>query len=187
MRRSIKQILVGAVAGLAVSAGIAAPIASADYVALRSKNSEQLLEVGGWSTAAWATLDQWNSNRMRGWYGYAGQNQQWMIPDAGQTGGIRNRHSQMCVGTSARAGRAVYQAPCSTGWEQQWLRTDRQVWSFDGDVNSMGYTTFTNPATGLVLDVYQASKTQGAVIVSWYPTGGDNQMWHVDYSGLWEE
>lgn len=98
-----------------------------------------------------------------------GANQKWdfqNLPDGNAQ--IVNANSGQCLTTDGVAGDGVYQFPCVGALSQEWstgLHAD------DGEVHSIR-----SASSGLYLDVYGGSGSQGAVIDTWYWNGGQNQL-----------
>jgi hypothetical protein len=172
--RLIRRALPLAVAAVA-AAGSLATVASADSygpTAVSNVNSGKQLDMRGASTAPGAIAIQYHGT---GWAGLiTGENQRWYVPrpDATSPSEIRNLHSGECLTTDGVAGHAIYQSYCNGSALQQWQPHSQWAWS------ALAYKTyFQNPATGLVMDVNQASTADSAAVVGWYYNGGTNQLW----------
>jgi|tagenome__1003787_1003787.scaffolds.fasta_scaffold20965705_2 hypothetical protein len=172
--RFIRRLLpLLAVAG--VAAGTLAPSALADSygpTSVINVNSGKQLDLRGASTSPGAIAIQYHGT---GWGGLVvGDNQRWNVPYHDSTSGspITNYHSGLCLTTDGVAGHAIDQEYCNGGSHQTWVAHSQWVWS------ELGYETyFQNPASGLVIDVNQASKSDSAPVVAWYYNGGLNQLW----------
>jgi Ricin-type beta-trefoil lectin domain-like len=139
------------------------------YQPLASALSGHQLDVSGGSTSAFAPVIVW--------WGHGQSNQQWNFPSTdGQTGYIINENSGMCLTTDQVAGDQLYQYPCGGAAAplQLWLV---HTYPVPTPVGTFVYGWFTNPASGLVVDLSQSSYAVGAAVVGWYGTGGLNQSW----------
>ncbi len=118
------------------------------------------LDDSGSSTAAGNGIIQyaWNGHDNQDWY---------VLPTDSGYAEIVNRLSGQCLSALGNQGDQVVQYPCY-GWNsQQW-----DLGVYPGQ--SLNYTshTVTNRASGLNLDVYQASTSSGAGIDTWPDNGG---------------
>jgi hypothetical protein len=113
--------------------------------------------VSGGSTSPGAPIIQWWAD--------GGNEQQWHIPTDGTIGPIVNENSDMCVTTDGNAGDTLFQEPCSDAWNQQWLAS----------IVVDGPQVYTNPGSGLVMDVSGYDLWAGGNIDAWYPNGDPNQ------------
>ena len=109
------------------------------------------------------------------WYSDGGSEQNWYLDQVYDPNGnylgdfLRNQNSNLCLQTDGFAGDTVYQEPCNPA-------NGLMVWMphvVEGGYYT--YTTYTNEATGLNLEVSGDSYGEGANIDAWYPNGGDNQ------------
>jgi len=129
-----------------------------------------LLDVSGGSTEPGAPVIDWWAN--------GGANQAWIFQSslyyAPNTYEIVNQNSGQCLTTDGVAGDQLYQWPC-TPWSHN------QVWVSDirGFSDGQGHA-ISNPAFGLVVDVYGNTSWPGAAIDAWYPNGGQNQYFQSD-------
>jgi hypothetical protein len=99
-------------------------------------------------------------------YGYGGASQEWYVPAAGTSGQIKNYAYNACLTTDGVPGDELYLRPCTR------RRVDYQTWYVYQ--TAPGYE-FSNPYSGLVVDVYGDSTTPGAPIDAWYYNGQSNQ------------
>jgi Ricin-type beta-trefoil lectin domain-like len=169
LRRVIKRALLALLALAAVvpvllgltAASASATTYSMSNVYLSPEQSPWLfLDVSGASQSPGTQVIQWSLT--------GGANQKWdfqHLPDGNQQ--IINANSGQCLTTDGVAGDGVYQFPCVGALSQEW-RTDLRI--ADGNVYGIQ-----SAWSGLYLDVYGASSSQGAVIDTWYWNGGDNQ------------
>lgn len=174
-RRALPLLITGAVA-----VGAAAPVASAEDAinaqGLSNFNSGLQLDMRGASQSRGAIAIQYHPT---GWAGlFLGDNQRWFLPrpDDQVPGKIKNLHSGLCLRTDGVAGHAIYQDYCSDyDIYERWQPSSPTTWRFW--VGGSNPVYFQNPATGLVLDVNQASKSDSAAVIGWYYNGGPNQAW----------
>jgi hypothetical protein len=168
-------VAVGAsLAGVVTSLSLGVTAAHADtesYGELPSASSWLSMDVSDASMSPGAPVIQWTSN--------GGDNQRWTWPTvSGTTDVIVNKHSGMCLTTDGIAGHQLFQQPCGGTWApyQDWTVHIYFVPSpwLDG-YWVLGW--FTNPGSGLVIDVNGDSHTRGAAIIGWYGTGRLNQSW----------
>ncbi len=118
------------------------------------------VDVSGASQSWGAPVIQWSLN--------GGANQKWdfqHLADGNQE--IINANSGQCLTTDGVAGDGVYQFPCVGALSQEWS-TDLHI--ADGNVYPIR-----SASSGLYLDVYGGSSSEGAVIDTWYWNGGANQ------------
>ncbi len=177
MRFLRKFLTIGvALVAVVVTMGLAAAPANASesyYYPLQSGASGDVIDVQGGSLSAGAPIIQWYNNGT--------SNQLWKFPaNDGQDDVIKNQNSGMCLTTDGIAGHQLFQEPCYDGswfvkqiWvahtytvPSPWLGTFTEAW-------------FTNPASGLVIDVNHESGLAGAAIIGWYGTGWLNQSWII--------
>ena len=159
-------------AAVAPAAHAAEPTA---YTPIKNLNSGRLLDLRFGSTVPGAVAVQ-HSNR--GWGGvYATDDQRWQVPTKFDTtpGTMRNQASGLCLTTDGVAGHALSQYSCTGAWNQQWRANSPFTFRFGGFPTNPTY--FQNPATGLVVDVSQASTADDATLIGWPYNGGSNQLW----------
>jgi predicted alpha-1,2-mannosidase len=134
------------------------------YYKVVNRNSGQVLDITGGSTANGGAAIQWPYN--------GGANQQWLeLPvNGGYT--LVNRNSALVLddpGYSAATGTAL----------DQWTDTNssNQGWNLvpTGD----GYYYLVNQSSGLYADVSGASTANGASVIQWSSNGGTNQQWQL--------
>lgn len=148
-----------------VGGGSGGGIVSGAYYRIVNRNSGQVLDVNGASTANGTAVIQWP------WTG--GNNQQWQVIDNG--GGyyrVINRNSSRALdvnGGSTASGAAVIQWTWNGGNNQQWQFVD----------NGGGYFRIINRNSGQALDVNGGSTTSGATVIQWPWNGGNNQQWQM--------
>ncbi|WP_147302958.1 RICIN domain-containing protein [Marinoscillum furvescens] len=135
------------------------------YYRIVNRNSGQVLDVNGASTANGANVLQWPWN--------GGDNQLWEIVDLG-TGYSRiiNKNSGLDLDVnmgSSTNGATVIQWPWNGGNNQQW-----EVIDLGG-----GYSRIRNRNSGKSLDVNGGSTSNGADVIQWTWTGGSNQQWEL--------
>ncbi|MFC8505687.1 RICIN domain-containing protein [Streptomyces sp. NPDC057411] len=158
-----------AVAALALVAGVQASPAAADDIpgfAYKNLNSGRVLEVGGWSTANGALVNQWDY--------HGGANQQWAADGhwyGSQWWGMeKSAHTGKCLdvaGWSKDNGATVHMWDCHGGDNQQW----------DEHYISDNVFYLINKNSGKCLEIAGWSKVNGARAQQWTCTGGTNQMW----------
>ncbi|HYF68229.1 MAG TPA: RICIN domain-containing protein [Ohtaekwangia sp.] len=140
-------------------------IVSGSYYRITNRNSNQVLDVNGASTANGMQVIQWPWND--------GQNQHWQIIDNG--GGyyrVINRNSGKALdvnGASTTDGANVIQWTWNSGNNQQWQFID----------NGDGYYRIINRNSDKALDVNGGSNTNGANVIQWPWNGGNNQQWEL--------
>jgi Ricin-type beta-trefoil lectin domain-like len=98
------------------------------------------------------------------WWATGGAEQQWHVPADDTDGPIINKNSGMCITTDLYAGHTLFQAPCNNPVTQLWHAS-----------GTLGIVSYTNPASGLVLDVYGYNMWAGGVIDGWYSNNAPNQ------------
>ena len=131
---------------------------------LIARHSGKAADIEGASTAAGALkLIQWSLD--------SGANQQFDFVDAG--GGhwrIRSRHSGHVLQVAGTGtGADITQQPTSSATSQQWQVLDH------GD----GTVGLVNRASGLAMDVWSASTTDGARLSQWNRTDSTNQRFEL--------
>jgi len=173
-RLTLTLAVLGAALGLlaagAGSASASAPVPRFTTPISPRNTADLLLDVSGGSTEPGAPVIDWWAN--------GGANQAWIFQSslyyAPNTYEIVNQNSGQCLTTDGVAGDQLYQWPC-TPWSHN------QVWVSDirGFSDGQGHA-ISNPAFGLVVDVYGNTSWPGAAIDAWYPNGGQNQYFQSD-------
>jgi alpha-galactosidase len=137
---------------------------SGSYYKIVNRNSGQVLDISGASTANGGQAIQWPYS--------GGSNQQWQ--EVVVNGGYKlvNRNSGLLLddpGASKTNGTQL----------DQWSDTNgsNQWWNLVSAGN--GYYYLVNQSSGLYADVSGASTTQGATVVEWPSDGGTNQQWQL--------
>jgi endoglucanase len=138
---------------------------SGNWYEIANRNSGDVLDVNGQSTAAGARIIQWSY--------WGGNNQQWSLAalDSGYYT-VNNRNSSLLLdvaGASKVSGDSVIQWTADGGLNQQWQVIDI----------GFGYYQIVNHNSGLSLDVNGASTANGAGIIQWPVNGGSNQQWQI--------
>ena len=132
---------------------------------LTAKHSGQALDVAGASQEDGANVLQWTK--------HGGNNQIWILEDAGDGYYFlvsKNSGKVLDVaGASQEPGANVLQWFKHGGDNQQWKLEDA------GD----GYSFVVAKHSGQVLDVAGASQEPGANVLQWPKHGGDNQKWQL--------
>ncbi|WP_328944152.1 RICIN domain-containing protein [Streptomyces sp. NBC_00250] len=164
-----------AAAALALVTGVQAPSASAQDLggnAYKNLHSGRYLEVGGWSTANGALVNQWDY--------HGGSNQGWASTGSwvnGRWWGIeKNANSGKCLEVadwSTTNGATVRQWDCHGGANQQW----------DEHYISDDVFYLINRHSGKCLEIGGWSTVNGARAQQWDCTGGTNQMWTAQSRG----
>ncbi|WP_432832465.1 RICIN domain-containing protein [Dactylosporangium sp. CA-092794] len=160
----LKRTAAGIVMALAFTGAVAvspsAAYASDDWTVRIAPKSQPglFLDVSGASKDTLARVIQWPLT--------TGDNQIWTIRHiSGTDYEFINKHSGKCMETDNVAGHQLFQAPCDGN---RW-----QLWSYDkAQDGSSGYLIW-NTLTNLYVDVYGASRTQGAAIDAWPFDGYD--------------
>jgi alpha-galactosidase len=127
-----------------------------------NRNSGQLLDVTGASTANGGLIDQWPNN--------SGTNQRWTFVATNGGYKIINVNSHLLLddpGGSKTTGTQLDQWNDANG-SNQW-------WNIVSDGN--GYYSLVNQSSGLYADVNGASTANGATVIQWSGPGGTNQQW----------
>lgn len=129
------------------------------YYRLVAQHSGKAADIEGGSTAAGARLNQWPS--------HGGENQQFeFVASGGEYYRLRARHSGLVLQVEGNGeGADITQRPETDAPSQQW----RQLPHADGTVSLV------NRASGLAMDVWDASTADGARISQWNPSGNANQ------------
>ena len=137
-------------------------VGSGPYYKIVNRNSGQVLDISGLSTANGGSAIQWPYN--------GGANQQWQ--EVAVNGGYKlvNRNSSLLLddpGYSTTNGTQLDQWGNSNSSNQWW-----NLVSAGG-----GYYYLVNQSSGLYADVSGASTTNGAPVIEWPGPGGTNQQW----------
>jgi hypothetical protein len=162
---SVKRIATAVAAG-ALTVGLLGGISGAAHasevagVSFKPLSNPLLfVDVSGAATGDGAPVIQWVQS---------GNNQLWYFEPVNGHMEIINQHSDKCLTTDGVAGHPLYQWRCKAA--------AGQLWDIDTFLNSWVPGVIKNPASGLVMDVSDASITAGAAILAWYPNGGTNQL-----------
>ncbi|MFE1548733.1 RICIN domain-containing protein [Streptomyces sp. NPDC058718] len=159
-----------AVAALGLVAGVQAPsaVAAEGGIVWKNANSQRVLEVGGWSTANGALVNQWDF--------HGGANQRWVSNgkwiDGQYWGTLENANSDKCLEVAdwgTGNGAIVRQWQCTGGANQQW----NQHYYND----NVFYLI--NKHSGKCLEISGWSTANGARAQQWDCHGGTNQLWVV--------
>ena len=134
------------------------------YYKIVNRNSGQVLDISGASTANGGAVIQWPYS--------GGANQQWR--EISVNGGYKlvNRNSGLLLddpGGSKTAGTKLDQWGDSNGSNQWWNLVSA----------GSGYYYLVNQSSGLYADVTGASTSNGAAVIEWSSTGGANQQWSL--------
>ncbi|MCX5192372.1 RICIN domain-containing protein [Streptomyces sp. NBC_00249] len=166
---NLRRTLGAAVGALLITLALpTSPAAAADlsrWNPVSNYNSGKCLEVGGWSTANGAGVNQWSC--------HGGNNQLWMGVPYGSGQLIYNGNSGKCLevqGWSTANGAAIGQWDCHGGANQQWKVVevgDNEQSAFLVNVNS-----------GKCLEIGGWSKDNGAPVTQWDCHWGKNQRWY---------
>jgi endo-1,4-beta-xylanase len=141
------------------------PVDTSAWYVLANRNSGEVLDVIGASTADGARVAQWTRNN--------GNNQQWQFVDSG--GGFfrlrsRNSGKVLDVGNRSTAdSAAVIQFTDQNGTNQQWRIAD----------SGGGFIRLLNRNSSKALDVQGAATNDGANIVQFTDSGGNSQQWQL--------
>jgi endoglucanase len=140
----------------------AGPLASGTYT-IRNRNSGEVIDIPGSSTAQGTDLEQWPAN--------GGANQQWKVTSLGcglySITSVSDGQSMDIYGQSTSQGARVDQWGYWGGGNQQFLITQP----------SAGYYTITNINSLDVVEVPGFSTTAGTLLDQWGSNGGTNQQW----------
>ncbi|MEX0171256.1 RICIN domain-containing protein [Streptomyces sp. LMG1-1-1.1] len=132
LRRALSAAGGALLISLALPASPAAAVDLSRWAPISSLDSGKCLEVGGWSTANGAGVNQWDC--------HPGANQEWTGTPYGSGYLIYNRHSGKCLevkGWSRDNGAAIGQWDCHGGVNQQWMvRYPGENWVTLVNVNS---------------------------------------------------
>ncbi|MCX5195152.1 RICIN domain-containing protein [Streptomyces sp. NBC_00249] len=163
--KNLRRTLGAAIGALLISLVLpASPAAALDmngWVTVVNLNSNKCLEVGGWSTADGAGVNQWDC--------HDGNNQKWLAVPYGSGALIYNAHSRKCLevkGWSKANGAQIGQWDCHGGANQQW------------QIRSGGYPfSLVNVNSGKCLEIGGWSYDNGAPATQWDCHWGENQSW----------
>jgi hypothetical protein len=127
-----------------------------------NRNSGDVLDITGASTANGGLADQWPTN--------GGTNQEWSFTAVNGGYKVINVNSNLLLddpGGSKTTGTQL----------DQWNDTNgsNQWWNIVSAGN--GYYYLVNQSSGLYADVTGFSTTNGAAVIQWSSTGGTNQQW----------
>lgn len=144
-------------------AGQGISFSAGSYYTLVNRNSGEVLDISGASTANGASAIQWPNHH--------GTNQQWSIADVGGYYKLVNENSgkDLEVSNSSTAnGGTVDQQTASGGANQQW-----------NIVPINGYYELVNRNSGDLLTVSGSSTANGASVVQGTDVFGTNQQWSI--------
>ncbi|MCX5195151.1 RICIN domain-containing protein [Streptomyces sp. NBC_00249] len=165
--KNVRRTLGAAIGALLISLVLpASPAAAANlsrWDLLLNLNSSKCLEVGGWSTANGAGVNQWDC--------HPGANQEWFGAPYGGGYLIYNRHSGKCLevqGWSKANGATIGQWDCHGGANQQWRVPNPGEFVL----------TLVNVNSGKCLEIGGWRTDNGAPATQWDCHGGDNQAWY---------
>ncbi len=144
----------------AVSSG---PVEAGVHYRLLAQHSGKAADIAGASTAAGAQLIQWQAAGVL--------NQQFeFLPADGGYHRIRARHSGLVLQPAGNStGADITQQPDTNAANQHWRVEDQ----------SGGVVRLVNRQSGLAMDVWQASTTDGARVSQWTPSAGANQRFQL--------
>ena len=134
------------------------------YYRIVNRNSGQVLDISGGSTADGGIAIQWPSN--------GGANQQWQEVSANGGYKLVNRNSSKVLEVPAGSttnGTQLDQRTDSNGANQRWNLVSA----------GNGYYYLVNQGDGLYADVTGASTANGAAVIQWPSNGGTNQQWQL--------
>ncbi|MEU6947876.1 RICIN domain-containing protein [Streptomyces sp. NPDC046316] len=163
LRRTLGAAAGALLVSLALPASPAAAVDLSRWAPMFNLKSVKCLEVGGWSTANGAGVNQWDC--------HTGANQDWVGAAYGSGYLIYNRHSGKCLEVkdwSRANGAAIGQWDCHGGANQQWMVRDP-------DNN---WATLVNVNSGKCLEIGDWRTDNGAPATQWDCHGGENQWWH---------
>jgi beta-galactosidase len=142
--------------------GSGGPVEPGVFYRLVAQHSGKAADINGVSTAAGAALIQWSV--------HGGLNQQFEFVPAGDHWRVRARHSGLVLQVAGpNAGADITQQPESGAASQQWRVVD----------HGGGTVSLVNRQSGLSMDVWEESTTDGARISQWNATGGANQLFNL--------
>ncbi|MCX5192373.1 RICIN domain-containing protein [Streptomyces sp. NBC_00249] len=163
LRRTLGAAVGALLISLALPASPAAAIDLSQWAQLVKVDSSMCLEVGGWSTANGAGVNQWNC--------HTGANQQWAGVEYGGGYLIYNRHSGKCLEVrdwSKANGATIGQWDCHGGANQQW--SPRYAGEY--------LVTLVNVNSGKCLEIGDWRTDNGAPATQWDCHNGLNQLWY---------
>jgi alpha-L-fucosidase 2 len=139
------------------------PVQTGATYRLLAQHSGKAADINGASTAAGATLIQWQTT--------SGLNQQFeFLPSDGGYHRIRARHSGLVLQVANNnTGADITQQPDTNAASQQWRVEDQ----------GGGVVRLINRQSGLAMDVWSASTADGARISQWTPGTGANQRFQL--------
>jgi alpha-L-fucosidase 2 len=139
------------------------PVETGVFYRLVAQHSGKAADINGASTAAGASLIQWQPS--------SGLNQQFeFLSSDGGYYRLRARHSGLVLQVASNStGADITQQADTNATSQQW-RVDDQ---------GGGVVSLVNRQSGLAMDVWQASTADGARISQWTPGGGANQRFQL--------
>jgi len=145
------------------SAARSGPVEAGVQYRLLAQHSGKAADINGASTAAGASLLQWQTG--------SGLNQQFeFLPSDGGYHRIRARHSGLVLQVASNnTGADITQQPDTNAASQQWRVEDQ----------GGGVVRLVNRQSGLAMDVWQASTADGARISQWTPGAGANQRFQL--------
>ncbi len=137
---------------------------SSGYYKIVNRNSGEVLDISGASTANGGKAIQWPYS--------GGTNQQWQ--EVAVNGGYKlvNRNSGLLLedpGASKTTGTQLDQWSDANGSNQWWNLVSA----------GNGYYYLVNQSSGLYADVSGASTANGATVIEWSSNGGTNQQWQL--------
>ncbi|MGX7673908.1 glycosyl hydrolase family 95 catalytic domain-containing protein [Plantactinospora sp. DSM 117369] len=140
------------------------PVEAGVHYRLVAQHSGKAADINGASTAAGASLIQWQAG--------SGQNQQFeFLPADGGHFRIRARHSGLFLQVASNStGADITQQPDTPNAASQQWRVDDQ---------GGGVARLINRQSGLAMDVWQASTADGGRISQWTPGTGANQRFQL--------
>jgi Ricin-type beta-trefoil lectin domain len=151
---------------------------------ITNSNSSKCLEVNGWSKSNGAQVDQWTC-----YSGHANQTWEWQLEGSVSIPGgsneccdlfeLVNQNSGKCLeaynwGTSN--GTKIDQWTCYDDGNQEWIEDPGIPCSYQS-VTFANYNAYLLGNGGMVFEVYQQSKSNGAKVDLYQSNGGLNQHW----------
>ncbi|SHJ50519.1 RICIN domain-containing protein [Parasporobacterium paucivorans] len=139
---------------------------------IRSKNSNQVMDVYGGGDAIGTNIIQWPY--------HGGINQQWLLESLGNgyykiTSELNPVYSLDVYGGGTIAGTRVIQWTYLGGTNQQW----KIIENTDGYISFMSRLSKEN-GSDYLLDVYGGGRDAGVSVIQWSNTNGDNQKWQLE-------
>jgi hypothetical protein len=157
LKRAVAGVAVAAVAATCAVVTTPGAAHAGGYRTVRiapRSNALLFVDVSGASTASLARIIQWP---------VTGDNQVWALKPIGSNYELVNAHSNKCLETDGIPGDQLFQAPCDGN--------PGELWYYQKSQDDSGAVLIQNPASGLYLDVYGGSTTQGGAIDAWYFNG----------------